>query len=221
MQKYIFKKAIVLGGSKGLGANIAKKLEELSIKEVIKCSSKDIDTSNLESVESFCKKNPIVDIIILNTGGPPNLKFDEITNKLWIKYFNQLFLGYVNILRKIKVRKGGYIFNISTALIKEPSNNLMISTSIRIAFTSLLKSLTYEFCKKDISIISLAPGPFKTNRIKKLVNNLKKFEKNLPLRKIGNPNDIGNFVKYVVSSKVKYISGSTIYFDGTTKKSFL
>ena len=78
MQKYIFKKAIVLGGSKGLGANIAKKLEELSIKEVIKCSSKDIDTSNLESVESFCKKNPIVDIIILNTGGPPNLKFDEI-----------------------------------------------------------------------------------------------------------------------------------------------
>ena len=221
MQKHIFKKAIVLGGSKGLGANIAKKLEELSIKEVIKCSSKDIDTSNLESVESFCKKNPIVDIIILNTGGPPNLKFDEITNELWIKYFNQLFLGYVNILRKVKVRKGGYIFNISTALIQEPSNNLMISTSIRIAFTSLLKSLTYEFCKKDISIISLAPGPFKTNRIKKLVNNLKKFEKNLPLQKIGNPNDIGNFVKYVVSSKVKYISGSTIYFDGTTKKSFL
>ena len=221
MKKYLFKKAIVLGGSKGLGANIAKKLEELSIKEVAKCSSKDIDTSNLKSVESFCKKNPIVDIIILNTGGPPNLKFDEITNELWIKYFHQLFLGYVNILRKIKVRKGGYIFNISTALIKEPSNNLMISTSIRIAFTSLLKSLTYEFCKKDISIISLAPGPFKTNRIKKLVNNLKKFEKNLPLQKIGNPDDIGNFVKYVVSNKVKYISGSTIYFDGTTKKSFL
>ena len=221
MKKYLFQKAIVLGGSKGLGANIAKKLEELSIKEVIKCSSKDIDTSNLKSVENFCKKNPIVDIIILNTGGPPNLKFDEITNELWIKYFNQLFLGYVNILRKIKVRKGGYIFNISTAIIKEPSNNLMISTSIRIAFMSLLKSLTYEFCKKDISIISLAPGPFKTNRIKKLVNNLKKFERNLPLKKIGNPDDIGNFVKYVVLSKVKYISGSTIYFDGTTNKSFL
>ena len=221
MQKYIFKKAIVLGGSKGLGANIAKKLEELSIKEVVRCSSKDVDTSDLKSVENFCKKNPIVDIIILNTGGPPNLKFDEITNELWIKYFHQLFLGYVNILRKIKVRKGGYIFNISTAMIKEPSNNLMISTSIRIAFMSLLKSLTYEFCKKDISIISLAPGPFKTNRIKKLVNNLKKFERNLPLKKIGNPDDIGNFVKYVVSSKVKYISGSTIYFDGTTNKSFL
>ena len=148
-------------------------------------------------------------------------KFDEITNELWIKYFNQFFLGYVNILNKIKVRNGGYIFNISTALIKEPSNNLMISTSMRVAFTSLLKSLTYELCKKNISTISLAPGPFKTNRIKKLVKNLKEFEKNLPLQKIGDPDDIGNFIKYVVSNKVKYISRSTIYFDGTTNKSFL
>ncbi len=89
-------------------------LEKLSIKEVVKCSSKDIDTSDLKSVDSFCKKNPIVDIIVLNSGGPPNLKFDEITNELWIKYFNQLFLGYVNILHKIKIRKGGYIFYISS-----------------------------------------------------------------------------------------------------------
>ena len=221
MKKFYFKKAIVLGGSKGLGANIVKNLKKSSIKEVFACSSKDIDTSNLKTVQSFCKKHPVADIIVLNTGGPPNLKFDDITNELWVKYFNQLFLGYINILKKIKINDGGYIFNISTALIKEPSSNLIISTSLRIAFTSLLKSLTYEFSKKDVSIISIAPGPFKTNRIKKLVSNLKEFEKNLPLKKIGNPDDIGKFINYIVTNKVKYISGSTIYFDGTTNKSFL
>lgn len=220
-KKYLFKKAIVLGGSKGLGANIVKNLNKISIKEIVACSSKDIDTSNLKSVEIFCKKHPVADIIVLNTGGPPNLKFSEITNEIWTKYFNQLFLGYVNILSKIKIRNRGYIFNISTALIKEPSSNLMISTSIRIAFTSLLKSLTYEFNKKNVSIISIAPGPFKTNRIKNLVDDIKKFEKNLPLKKIGNPDDIGNFVSYIVKNRIKYISGSTIYFDGTTNKSFL
>ena len=67
MKKYLFKKAVVLGGSKGLGANIAKKLAKLPIKEIIRCSSKDVDTSNIKSVDIFCKKNPIVDIIILNT----------------------------------------------------------------------------------------------------------------------------------------------------------
>ena len=48
MKKYLFKKAIILGGSKGLGANIASKLEELPIKEIIRCSSKDVDSSNLK-----------------------------------------------------------------------------------------------------------------------------------------------------------------------------
>lgn len=221
MKKFHFKKALVLGGSKGLGANIVKNLKKTSIKEIIACSSKDIDTSNLDSIESFCKKHQTVDVIILNTGGPPNLKFKDITNELWIKYFKQLFLGYVNILKKIKIRKGGYIFNISTALIKEPSNNLIISTSLRIAFTSLLKSLTYEYSKQSVSIVSIAPGPFKTNRIKKLVNNIKKFENKLPLKKIGNPDDIGKFIQYIINNKVKYISGSTIYFDGTTNKTFI
>tara|TARA_B100001057_G_C22628649_1_gene863496 strand:+ start:160 stop:828 length:669 start_codon:yes stop_codon:yes gene_type:complete len=220
-KKYHFNKAIILGGSKGLGANISQNLKKLSIKEIIICSSKDIDTSKIESVNAFCKKHSSTDIIILNTGGPPNLKFEDISNELWIKYFNQLFLGYVNILKKIRIRKGGYIFNISTAAIKEPSSNLIISTSIRLAFTSLLKSLTYEFRKKDVSVISIAPGPFKTNRIKKLVNDLKKFEKNLPLKRIGNPDEIGKFVKYIISNRIRYISGSTIYFDGTTNNTFI
>ncbi len=221
MKKYLFKKAVILGGSKGLGASIYKNLKRLNIREVISCSSKDIDTSDLKSVDSFCKKHPIIDIIVLNTGGPPNLKFKDITNEIWIKYFKQLFLGYVNILSKVKINNHGYVFNISTALIKEPSDNLIISTSLRIAFTSLLKSLTHELSKKNVSIISLAPGPFETNRIKNLVGNIKKFEKTLPLKKIGNPDEIGKFVKYVIENKVQYISGSTIYFDGTTNKSFL
>jgi len=220
-KKYLFNKAIVLGGSKGLGENVVSNLKKLNIQDVISCSSEDIDTSNLSSVNMFCKKHPIADILILNTGGPPNLKFKDITNNIWLKYFNQLFLGYVNILQKIKIKKGGYIFNISTALIKEPSNNLILSTSLRIAFSSLLKSLTYEYSANRVSIISIAPGPFRTNRIKKLVKNLKKFQNELPLKHLGDPDEIGSFVKYVVSNKIKYISGSTIFFDGNTYRSFL
>ena len=82
MKKYLFKKAVILGGSKGLGASIYKNLKRLNIREVISCSSKDIDTSDLKSVDSFCKKHPIIDIIVLNTGGPPNLKFKDITNEI-------------------------------------------------------------------------------------------------------------------------------------------
>jgi 3-oxoacyl-[acyl-carrier protein] reductase len=221
IKKNYKKKAIVLGGSKGLGLSIANNLKKNNNCKVIKCSSKDIDTSDLNSVNNFVKKHPVVDILVLNTGGPPNLKFENITNEIWLKFFNQLFLGYVNILNKIKIKNNGYIFNISTALIKEPSQNLIISTSLRIAFTSLLKSLSKKYGEKNVSVISLAPGPFKTNRIKKLVKNLDEFEKGLPLKKLGNPDEIGTFVNYIVRNKIKYISGSTIYFDGLTNNNFL
>ena len=220
-KKYLFNKAVILGGSKGIGRAIYLDLKKLKIKTVVKCSSKDIDTSNIESVRSFAKKHPVVDIIVLNTGGPPNIDFEKITNELWLKYFNQLFLGYVTLLKEIKINSNGYIFNISTAIIKEPSDNLIISTSLRIAFTSLLKSLTYKYNKDNISIINIAPGPFRTNRIEKLVLNLKKFEKNLPLKKIGNPMEIAQFISFILTKKIKYITGTTIFFDGSTNKSFI
>ena len=55
MKKLNFKRAIVLGGSKGLGASIAKELKK-SCKVVTALSSKDIDTSDLQSVKNFLRR---------------------------------------------------------------------------------------------------------------------------------------------------------------------
>ena len=87
--------------------------------------------------------------------------------------------------------------------------------------SSLLKSYSIENSKNNISTINIAPGPFKTGRVKDLVKNLQKFEKTLPTKKIGNPNEIGKFVKFVVKNKIKYLSGSTVYFDGNLNKTFM
>lgn len=213
-------KALVLGGSKGLGKEISSQLKILKIK-TITCSRKEIDTSSLSSVKEFTKKHKHTDILVLNSGGPPPLDFKKISEENWKKYFNQLFLGYVLLLQKIKIKKNGYIFYISSSIIKEPSEQLIISSSIRAAMSSLLKSLSIDYSKKGVSVINIAPGPFKTSRVRELVSNLKKFEQTLPTKKIGNPKEIGKFVKFIVKNKIKYISGSTIYFDGNLSKSFL
>lgn len=213
-------KAIIIGGSKGIGREIAQNLKSLKIK-TFACSRKDIDTSLIFSVKKFIKKHKSTDIIVLNSGGPPPLKFSKIDEASWKKYFNQLFLGFFLLLQNIKIRDNGYIFYISSSIIKEPSEQLIISSSIRAAMSSLLKSLSIDYSKKGISVINIAPGPFKTNRVKELVKNLKEFEKTLPTKKIGNPKEIGKFVKFIVKNKIKYISGSTIYFDGNLSKSFL
>ena len=215
-----FKRILIIGGSKGIGNSVYKNIKSLSL-ETLALSRKDLDTSNPESVNKFCTKYKTADVIFLNSGGPPPKPFREISNEEWVRYFNQLFLGFVTILKKIKIKKNGYIFYLSSSIIKEPDNFLLISSSLRVGFSSLLKSLSKEYSTKKISVLNIAPGPFKTRRVESLVKDIKSYEKKLPTGKIGNPDEIGKFVRFVLENKIKYLTGSTIYFDGNINKGYL
>jgi len=206
-------KAIVLGGSRGIGKAISDSLKSIKI-DVFAASKKDIDTSNLDSVRKFLDKNTQTDILVLNTGGPEPKQFSTITEGDWNRYHNQLFLGFVTILQNIKINDGGYIFLISSSVIKEPTAKLIISSAYRAAFAEIFKVLSKEYAKKNISCVNIAPGPINTDRTKELIENIKEFEKTLPMKRLGEPEEIGNFVKAIVENKIKYLSGVTINFDG-------
>ena len=218
MKIFIFNKALVLGGSKGLGKSIADELKK-NCRHVEAFSSKDIDTSNLNSVKNFLRIYKSTDILVLNSGGPQPFFFKHIDENIWMKYFKQLFLGFCLILRSIKINDNGYIFYISSSIIKEPSENLILSSSLRVGFSSVLKSLSKSYSKRGISVVNIAPGPFKTNRVKDLVRDITSYEKKLPLKKMGNPKEIGLFVNFLITNKIKYLTGSVVYFDGNLLKS--
>ena len=206
-------KAIVLGGSRGIGKAISESLKTLDI-DVFATSKNDIDTSNLDSVKEFLEKNTQTDILILNTGGPQPKPFPTITEKDWKLYHNQLFLGFCTILQNIKVNDGGYIFLISSSVIKEPNSKLLISSAYRAAFSEVFKILSKDYAQKNISCINIAPGPINTDRTQELIKNVKEFEKTLPMKRLGEPKEIGDFVKSIIENNIKYLSGTTINFDG-------
>lgn len=211
------KTAIVIGGSKGIGAGIVKNLiKSYTVKSF---SSKEIDTSNNLSVNKFLKKNKSTDILVLNTGGPPSKKFEEISEIEWYKYFNQFFLGFAIILKNLKINKSGYIFLISSYHIRELNPDLIISNSLRVGFWSLLKTLSFTLSKNNVSVINIAPGPFNTKRLKKLNPNIHKDKKSFPLKRIGNVNEIGKLVYCIVKNKIKYLNGTSIFIDGGLSKS--
>jgi len=206
-------KAIVLGGSRGIGKAISDSLKTIDV-DVIATSQKDIDTSNLNSVKEFLKINNETDILILNTGGPKPKPFSTVTEEDWNLYHNQLFLGFVTILQNIKINDGGYIFLISSNVIKEPNPKLIISSAYRAAFSEVFKVLSKEYAQNNISCINIAPGPINTDRTQELIENVEEFEKTLPMKRLGKPEEIGNFVKGIVENNIKYLSGVTINFDG-------
>ena len=211
------KKALILGSSKGIGREIFLSLRKLKIK-IYNPKRSELDTSSIDSVKQYLSKLEKIDYLVLNTGGPPKKNFFTIKEQEWIHYFNQLFFSFVLMLQKIKLNKGGYIFLISSHPIKSPEAELVLSNSYRVAISSVLKTVSHLYASKQISCINIAPGPIKTQRLKNLVKNMKKFEKNLPMRKAGNPKDISNFIKTVIVNKIKYLNGVTIAFDGGISK---
>ncbi len=205
--------AIVLGGSRGIGKAISESLKSIEI-DVFAASKNDIDTSDLNSVKKFLEKHNQADILVLNTGGPAPKQFSTITEDDWKLYHNQLFLGFCTILQNIKINDGGYIFLISSNVIKEPNPKLIISSAYRAAFSEVFKILSKEYAKKNISCINIAPGPMNTDRTRELIENVEEFKKSLPMKRLGEPEEIGNFVKSIIENKIKYLSGVTINLDG-------
>ena len=211
-------KAIVLGGSRGIGKAISDSLKTIKI-DVFAASKNDIDTSNLNSVKKFLKIHNETDILILNTGGPEPKSFLTITEEDWDKYHNQLFVGFCTILQNIKINYNGYIFLISSNVIKEPNSKLIISSAYRAAFSEVFKVLSKEYAQKNISCINIAPGPINTDRTQEIIEDVKEFEKTLPMKRLGKPEEIGNFVKGIIENNIKYLSGVTINFDGANSSS--
>lgn len=205
--------AIVLGGSRGIGKAISDSLKSIEI-DVFAASKTDIDTSNLQSVKNFLKDHSETDILVLNTGGPPGKEFMHVTEEEWNKFHNQLFFGFCTILQNIKIRDGGYIFLISSGVIKEPSSKLVISCAYRAAFSEVFKILSKDYAEQNISCINIAPGPINTDRVKDLIEDIDEYKKSLPMKRLGEPEEIGNFVKAIIQNNIKYLSGVVINFDG-------
>ena len=206
-------KAIVIGGSRGMGKAISSSLSSIGY-DVIATSKTELDTSNLNSVKDFVQNHNETDVLVLNTGGPPAKEFFSVTEEEWIKYHNQLFLGFCIILQKIKISEGGYVFLITSSVIKEPNPKLVISSAYRSAFASVFKILSKSFAEKNISCINIAPGLINTDRTKELIDDIEEYQKSLPMKRLGEPKEIGDFVRAIIENKIKYLSGVVINFDG-------
>jgi len=205
--------AIVVGGSRGIGKAISDGLKSIGF-DVKATSKNELDTSDLSSVKNFIKNNKTTDVLVLNTGGPPAKEFHSVTEEEWQKYHNQLFLGFCILLQNITINDGGYVFLMSSSVIKEPNPKLVISSAYRSAFSSVFKILSKKFAERNISCINIAPGPINTDRTRELFENVEEMKKTLPMKRLGEPEEIGNFVKSIVENKIKYLSGVVINFDG-------
>jgi len=209
-------KAIVFAGSRGIGKAIADSLQGV-VHEIIATSSKTLDTSDLAAVKAFAAEHPETDVLVLNTGGPPAMAFEDITEELWEHWFHQLFLSFVLLLQRIHVRDEGHVFLISSYYVREPDPRMALSNALRLAFTSVFKTVSKTAMERKVSFVNIAPGPTDTDRMKKLAaasgRTIEGYTAALPTKRMIDPKEIGGFVRFLVEGNVHALSGVTIPFD--------
>ncbi len=169
-----------------------------------------------------------VDILITNTGGPPAGKFESFNESDWTDAV-QLLLGSAvglvyGFLPGMKAQQWGRIVTITSQAVKQPVENLVLSNAVRASVVGLMKTLSNELGKYNITVNNVMPGYTQTARLEKLIAGNPSFAevtREIPLGRFGKPEEFAAAVAFLVSSRASYITGVSLAVDGGWIKSIL
>ena len=198
-----------------------------------------VDFSNFSAfasqMDTYFESNK-VDVLVNNTQGPAAGGAIEKSMKDYQTAFDLLFKCAVHTttlaLKHMQSQQWGRIVNVASVSVKEPLNYLALSNSLRAALVTWAKSLSMDIAADNITINNTLTGYFDTERIAQLnAQKAKKMnvstekvreamEAQVPMQRIGQPEEYANLVCFLASQQASYITGTNIPIDGGLLKSF-
>jgi len=196
------------------------------------------DETQIKSlVDETVKKFGRIDILVHNAGGPLSAPINKISKNDWQNSINLNLLSFVRVSELVvpimQSQKFGRIIAITSVSVKQPLDNLVLSNTIRLGVVGFAKTLANEYAKDNILVNVVCPGPTLTNRMKELINATveqtgkseeevkKTWTDQIPLGRLGKPEELGNLIVFLASEKANYITGTVIQVDGGFVKSTL
>jgi 3-oxoacyl-[acyl-carrier protein] reductase len=182
------------------------------------------------SIKRYLARKNVVNILVNNTGGPKGGNATDATKEDFLQAFNShLICNHIlmkAVLPSMKDSGYGRIVNIISTSVKEPIPALAVSNTIRAAVAGWSKTLAGELGKFGITVNNVLPGYTRTARYDSIVKNNaiaseKKekeieagFLKQIPLQKIGTPEEFGAVVAFLCSPASSYVTGINLPVDG-------
>jgi len=236
--------ALVCGASSGLGLASAEALaaeganvsilgrrRELLEREAERIGAVAIPTdvtvpADLErAVETTLAAFGGLDVLVWNSGGPPAGTGTDVTPQSLEQAFELLLQPLVRLvhlcLPHLERSAAGRILAITSIAAKEPVDHLALSNALRPGVTGWLKTLSRELGPRGITVNCVAPGRIATARLEYLYpdgpgeGDLAE----IPLRRWGEPRELGDVVCFLASTRASYVSGQTILVDGGAQRS--
>ena len=233
------KRALVCGGTSGIGKAAAISLSECGSEVVIlsrsasgentlTCDLEDLDSLTI-SVTKEIEKNGNFEILINNSGGPPSGPLIDATPHDFEKAFRRHVLASQTLVQLIlpgmKTANYGRIINIISTSVKEPIPGLGVSNTIRGAMASWSKTMSKEL-PPSITINNVLPGFTNTERLTELKKTLSEQKgisqeeventwlSTVPEGRLADPSELGKVVAFLSSPAASFVRGTSIPVDG-------
>ena len=175
-----------------------------------------------------------LDILITNAGGPPAGSFELFDEETWQKAVDTSFMSHVRLIKAalphLRNSSAASVLTMTSYTVKQPLPNLVLSNSVRAATVGLTKSLALDLGKEGIRFNSIMPGWTETERVIDLMafrakNNNTTIEEEtakqtaeIPLGRMGHPQEFANAAVFLVSPAASFIHGVALAVDGGITK---
>ena len=171
-----------------------------------------------------------VDIVVNNAGGPPPGLARETSDEEWhagmeLSLFSVTRLSHL-VIPIMRTRGWGRIVNILSLSIKEPEDNLAISTVARTAVAAYARTLSFEVAKDGITVNNVLPGSIATGRLQAVAEMQARFHgrdlgtamdyrrSRIPTGRFGQPEEVADLISFLASDRAGFITGTSILIDG-------
>ncbi|MEU6540968.1 SDR family oxidoreductase [Streptomyces sp. NPDC047000] len=188
------------------------------------------DLTTTEGRNALLEACPDPDILVTNNRGPRPGRLGEISDADLREALELHFAAPIHLLRVVidgmVAREFGRIVNITSAVVTRPSVTMVASSGARAGLTSVMKAVSKDVAKHNVTINNLLPERIDSGRQLQLAKRTAEREgitfeearrrqaESVAAQRLGAPAEIGAACAFFCSAQAGYISGNNVHVDG-------